>query len=237
MNFQEYKTKQEAIVNNVKYEHEEDKNRRFVWDGVVAVNEEEFALWQNAPVKIMFLLKEPYGEYDPENPTDISGRMRLNIARWKFLITELYQTNAIPEFPNNEGLRGVNTGMAIVEIKKYDENFKRSTADDIMYYAKRDKEFLQEQIELINPEVILCCGTYDQYAHGIYENDKTIEHLLYLDWQEEAGGDASVFKHGNRAVVHFYHPAYAKSPEDLYNLLGALFVKSNAFSLIGKHSN
>ncbi len=63
--------------------------------------------------------------------------------------------------------------IAVVNIKK-SSGAKSSDWNDIMSYAKSDKELLKEQIELIKPTVIVCGGTYEMLRH-IYSELKEME--------------------------------------------------------------
>lgn len=225
MNFKNYQEKQNDLFNNKWIDHPEDENKKFTWDGIVAQNEEEFSIWLNSKAKILFLVKEAHGDYEPSIPTKIERKFNLNLARWKYLIEGFFSNGEVPRFPDDEILKGNNTGIAIVEVKKFDEGKKISSNDEILQYAKRDAEFLREQIEIINPTVIVCCGTFSSYEDGIYanENDK-IEHEYYGLLENI---DASIYTHRNRTILNFYHPSYTKSPESLYNLLGQLFINRN----------
>jgi hypothetical protein len=223
MNFKNYAERQNDLFNNKWIDHLEDENKKFTWDGIVAQNEEEFDLWLNSKEKILFLVKEAHGDYEPSIPADIERKFNLNLARWKYLI-EGYATNGeIPNFPADEILKGKNTGIAIVEVKKYDEGKKVSSNEEILYYAKRDAKFLREQIELIKPTIIVCCGTYGAYEDGIYLNEAdNIKHIHYANWKESENVHASICTHRDRTILHFYHPSYSKSPKVLYDLMGEL---------------
>lgn len=237
MTYEQYSEQSDLLINDPKFLRE-NQTGEYTWDGIVASNETEYKNWQDSPVKIMFLLKEAFGEYHPSHPAKISKSFMLNIIRWKYLIWELAQNGKAPEYPTNDFLRekynNTNDGIAIVEVKKYDEGQKTSSDASILEYAIKDRELLTSQIELINPEVIICCGTYNSYCNGIYDEDKdNIEHLIYIDsLYETYGVDGTIFLHNNRLILNFYHPSCPKSHEGLYSLLGDLFIKSNGLSLI-----
>jgi hypothetical protein len=225
MNFKNYEEKQNELFNTKWTDHPEDENKKFTWDGIVAQNEEEYDLWLNSKAKILFLVKEAHGDYEPSIPTEIERKFNLNLARWKYLCEEYAATGKIPNFPDNEIIKGKNTGIAIVEVKKYDEGKKVSSDEEILYYAKRDAEFLREQIEIINPSIIVCCGTFRAYEDGIYLDDsENIKWIYYANWKDTENVDASIYTHRNRTILNFYHPSYSKSPETLYNLMGELFL-------------
>jgi hypothetical protein len=175
----------------------------------------------NSKSKILFLVKEAFNEYEPEIPTEDKKKFHLNMAKWKYLIEGFVSNCSVPEYPTNEVLNGRNIGIAIVEVKKFDDDSHSSNSNDILNYAKRDSKLLQEQIELINPNIILCGGTFGAYEDGIYENEK--DKIVHEYYGVVENIDASIYNHRNRTILNFYHPSYTKSPETLYDLLGKLF--------------
>jgi hypothetical protein len=226
MSFSDYKKKKQELINNWT-EHPEDINKRFVYDGIVANldSEDDYNVWLNSKSKILFLVKEAFNDYEPECPTEDKKKFHLNMAKWRYLIDGFISNDSIPQYPTNEVLVGRNVGIAIVEVKKFDDDSHNSKRKDILYYAKRDSQLLQEQIELINPNIILCGGTFDAYEDGIYENEKDkITHEYYGVLENIS---ASIYNHKKRTILNFYHPSYTKSPETLYNLLGKLFINRN----------
>ena len=48
--------------------------------------------------------------------------------------------------------------IAVINLKKYNGK-KSSDRNEIMEYANREKKFIQQQIELCDPTVIVCCST------------------------------------------------------------------------------
>ncbi len=224
MNFKTYVSKQKELFDNWTI-HIEDANKTFVWDGVVAEDEEDYNIWLNSKSKILFLVKEAFGDFTPEYPTEDKKKFHLNMAKWKYLIDGFISKGVIPEYPSNEALSGRNTGIAIVEVKKFDDNSHSSNPQDILNYAKRDAKLLQTQIDLIDPNIIICCGTFQAYDKGIYFDD---DNKILWEYQGiEENIDASIYTHRNRTILNFYHPSCRTSPEILYNLLGQLFRNRN----------
>lgn len=97
--------------------------------------------------------------------------------------------------------------MAVVNIKK-SNGAKSSDMKDIMSYAEWDKAFLKEQIELINPTVIVCGGTYEMLRH-IYPELGEIEH---------SGNGAAVL--GDTKVIASCHPnAHIKNAKKYHTVV------------------
>lgn len=209
---------------------EENRGGDFTWDGVAYrhnIGEEtdeintlaSWKKWEDAKPKILFLLKEAFGGYHPEWPDNAGRNFGLNMSRWKHAISAFYQQDfEYPVLPENN--QDLFDGVAIMEVKKMDESKNSSNNNEIFQYAIDHRELLKEQIELINPEVIVCCGTFIVYEKGIYESLG----FVHIAYEIEGKLDASIFRHNGRIVVYFYHPSYAMNKEDAYNLLCKLFV-------------
>ena len=107
-------------------------------------------------------------------------------------------------YPKNNELPKFIDDIAIVDIKKVDEDKRRSYPPEIRDYAKRDKIYITQQIELINPQLIICGGTFDYYQI-IYDNNvkQKVEVLAGLKAPKK-----KCFVHNNRIVMDFYHHGY-----------------------------
>ena len=79
-----------------------------------------------------------------------------------------------------------------------------------MEFAKKDKEFLVQQIDMINPDIIVCGGTFWPYFE-IYNGNTSMEEKSKFLWN-----------HGKRIVIQFKHPGYKLikgGAKTLYNQL------------------
>ena len=113
--------------------------------------------------------------------------------------------------------------IALIEVKKLNEG--RSTSDDkeINMYAKIDKDFIKEQIDLINPDIILCCYTGEAYADHLFIEDAW-EKLISIS-------KCNCYKDFNRLVIDFYHPS-TRSDErakELFDILCKMIKEGNVF--------
>lgn len=190
----------------------------FFRDGVLS-NE----AWSTATPKVLFLLKESYGDWHGiEGPINIyNGKNRKfwwNIVRWKYLINHLVNHNEIADFPKKEDLPEVSMkdgfldDIAYVNVKK-SIGTSKSNNNEIQNYARKDKAFLAEQIDAINPDIILCGSTFWSY-HVVYDGNNTMQQV-----------SDRVHVHGDRVVLDYYHPGYfsAKGGElGLYNMLASI---------------
>ena len=205
---------------------EYDVKGEFCWDGP-----SDWKRWCNQLPRILFLVKEPHGGYHPCEPIkSISGPFQLNIARWKYIIRDLYEhpdqcPKELDESDIKDKSQNNNDDIAIVEVKKKNEEWKRSDMKDILGYANRDQDLLREQIDLIDPHIVLCAFTIDAYGDYIYGND---------DWQLlhsiTEPKKARCFKHMNRLVIDYYHVSNPSGVKLLFDALCKLIMEGKVFS-------
>jgi uracil-DNA glycosylase len=83
---------------------------------------------------------------------------------------------------------------------------------DIREYANSTTPLWKQELEIMNPDIILCCGTF-----------RIVTDLLGLQVikMDSHRGYYSVWKrdNGNSILVRFYHPAARFRKGVLYNLL------------------
>lgn len=168
---------------------------KFCSDGILVQDE-----YKKSNPKILILLKESYADFiDIEGPCGPDGGGKSfwrKIKIWTYVITEIWNKRK-PQFENIWELKeSPNNSIAYINLKK---NTNRKDGDwksddtDIEYYTIKDKEFLVRQIELINPEIIVCGGTIDFFK------------ILYP--QIELIGK-NLFSNGKRIIISHSHPGY-----------------------------
>ena len=75
---------------------------------------------------------------------------------------------------------------AVVNIKK-SSGKTASDRDDLLTYVERDCEFIKRQIEIINPDVVLCGGTWPLVqplwpdARRIYDRVWAVQSKHFID--------------------------------------------------------
>ncbi|MBN1864260.1 MAG: hypothetical protein JW808_05110 [Victivallales bacterium] len=186
----------------------------FFQDGVIGENH-----WEAHSPRIIFVLRENYSDdWGIDCPIDIRGgtnsKFFPNLARWKYLIDKVCLTSHIYDFPSEEELCAHQGGwclsnVAYVNIKK-EKGTSRSSKNDILNYAVKDKKYLKREIDAIDPQVVLCGGTFAPY-HAIYDGNNTIREI-----------SRQVHMHGDRVVVNFYHPGWWQCPGGEKGLYGRL---------------
>jgi len=141
----------------------------------------------------------------------------------------------VPSFTDIDSILPQNTNdIALVEVKKVNEGQRSSALKKIIEYALRDRGFLTEQIDLIQPEVILCCYTIDAYD-GIYpeDADEPCQQLscVPVKWNTK---HVYCYKHHGRLIIDFYHPSIRGGhDEQLFEMLSELLQNGHVFDHFG----
>lgn len=172
---------------------------RFNRDGIV-----NFEKWDAQEKKILFVLKEAYGEggdYDlcaelaAKGPW---GNIWNRVAEWTYGILNTTENEIAPYTAlKNETPNTYLNKIAVMNIKK--SNGKpMSDNKDLMSYAEEDCKELAEQFGLINPDVVVCGYTFDfiNFALGmtIDKTNNPNENWYYYD-------------QNGRIFIDFFHPA------------------------------
>jgi hypothetical protein len=224
MTKEDYTTKTDDLFKRWLKERPEYKGegKRFSIDGIM-----NFDNWIATNPKILFLLKENRADEDDWEPSDgintQANRFSKNIARWTQVIREMYANpNAEPSF-DDIVLPVAFNDIAIIEVKKLNEGNGQSSPADLKRYAREDKLFIQEQLEIINPEIIICGNTCELYGDIIY-GDEEWERLIYFPHY-------ACYKHRNRLVIDLYHPSQRANSKDreIFEILCRMIKEGNVF--------
>jgi hypothetical protein len=183
--------------------------RQFVRDGIIDKSE-----WNTASPRVLFILKE---NYDPTNSGvdwDLTKSLRDNRGPYgrtfwscsylAFLLAQPHERQ-VPSMPSSEEefseCRRSLLGSAIINVKK-PVGSSSSDPDDIAHYARKDGDLIAQQISLIDPQIVVCGGTYDALAPTVLVNGKSISQRV---WRVEG-----------RLVIDFWHPGLPAPGELLY---------------------
>lgn len=211
----------------------------FVRDGIIDMNmwnKEE----SDIKPRIVFLLKEAYirkpdkhGEYSKswDLRDDIKSFLKKDhhtwwrCALWAYGIHELFETGDLPEFPgwDKDGwfykdelrmpeVKNALLSSAIVNIKKFNGK-SRSTPDDLLYCINRDKCFIKEQIDLINPDIIVCGSTWPLILESKVFGESVPKRES--DW---------VYRWDDKIFLDYWHPQQRRSEKiDYRAVTGAIY--------------
>lgn len=194
----------------------------FVKDGIV--NEDAYK--DKNHIRILYLLKETNGI----NEKDFDLRIYINdkgarheswdnIARWTYGIYNLYGIEHVwKKIKELEAEKPSYTLSSIcaVNVKK---TSGKDTANDkeIKKAAKEYGEFIKNQIENAQPELIIFCGSITKYCYQKYVIQKDPE------WKQTSRGIEYFIDENGRVYVSYNHPE-ARVPDNLlyYGLIDAV---------------
>jgi hypothetical protein len=203
--------------------HHQGKGKCFIKDGIVDPHR-----WISARPKILLLLKEAYHEesgfwdlrdYVRQEAPDPHGTLR-NSAYWCYAIQSMVR-GSLPPVPFQDTRKceydkavEFLRSSAVVNIKK-SEGTSTSSDEDIARCAKKDGLFIQQQIEWIKPDVVVCGNTW-----------KHVEHL----WQDKDRIYDGVWRVQQAVFIDFWHPSFPISDELKYYALVGLVLGARALS-------
>ena len=195
----------------------------FMKDGVI-----DEKTYFNEDTKILFVLKEancPKGKDDLKpylkNP-ELKGnwwRTWNNIARWTIALLE---NSPYPQYISREFRASVLKRVAFLNLKKVGGKAK-AVPSEIEEAAQKDSGFIKKQIEMYDPDIIICCG-----QNGVSNAELLRENALKdnSSVKTETGNSIIYFeyKFGEKhiPVVSFCHPQMwggHKRFEEKYNLM------------------
>lgn len=196
------------------------KGKEGYW-GRTEGNENE--LWQNAPKRILFLMKDPNGNPNEDmrswigrqHASDITNRFFKNISFW------LYGLNDLTRFGYYKCFEEINVvekyskcfdelPFSIVNCKK-ESGGSRIQPETLLFHVSKYGKFLSKQLEILNPDIIVCgggSGTVLSIARkNIYTN---LEFIRINDW-------IYYNKENDKVLIDSFHPSSIISYEEIYN--------------------
>lgn len=195
----------------------------FLKDGII--NEEQ---WGKTSPKILFITKEANQSYKPckgdfrqdwcNKLTDYIFAYR--IAEWSFGIL-----NNFPPFEEiycDKNLKN-NTlqKISFMNVKKIG-GIGLSSEADIREHFTKNKLYIIEEIEIINPDIIILGLSFDEtYHNNLYQD---------INWIT-SGYNVKIGKYNNIRFIDFYHPSVRFSPSATYSLLQNVY-QSKAFQTL-----
>jgi hypothetical protein len=201
----------EALLERLSRQ-EHHRGKCFIKDGIIDPRR-----WKLASPKVLLLLKEARHEgtakWDYRSYlrkwNDKNSTLR-NAAYWCYAIHRLFRGD-LPSLPSksDEYVNAIEAlrSSAIVNLKKSGGR-RTSSIKDIAQHAERDKRFIQHQLKLIKPEVVVCGYTW-----------RYIE-----EWRSFDRASAGVYRDGARIFVDFWHPSFRGSDEMKYYALAGQLI-------------
>ena len=192
----------EILLENWKKEHEEKGYRKFISDGIVNYNKWEK---QSTP-KVCYFLKEAYDDTEGKgfnlskklNEEEPWGMWK-KVAIWTQAIYNSFSRD-ISDYPSKDFksvFKNVIQNIAVVNIKKSNGE-KSSNDNDLQQFINLDKEKIKREIELINPDIIICGKTF-KFLKQILDDIEIYDNSLIAKWKN--------VKWKNILIIDYYHPA------------------------------
>lgn len=171
----------------------------FIRDGVV-----DHEVYWKSKNKVLFLLKEVNGgkDWDLREFLHEGGRKQTwdNVTRWIIGINNLdrditwEEIESISEEQRQEALRQI----AVVNVKKVSGGHT-SVKEQIANAAENNSEMLRHQIDMYEPDIIICGGTDGSYFNNISEYDNP-------NWKQTKRGIWYVIEPSGRIIISYSHP-------------------------------
>ena len=187
----------------------------FISDGIF-----DEAEWSRQTYKVLYVLKEANWEnanvdlcqalLSEQLPT--YWKTWNNVARWS---KALLEGGEYPRYVSKSDKSYWLRKVAAINLKKAGGDAVAEN-ETIRSHSERDREFLLEQIELYQPDIIICCGK------GIGKNADILHDIILppdqvSDWKPTVEGyDYFLYNSGEGKqvpVVSFYHPQMRGSHE------------------------
>lgn len=181
----------------------------FVEDGIVCLES-----WRIAKRKILFLLKEPNGykgergalndllrkAAEPNSTSRMWDRPTFhNVGRWAYGL--LNYSGYVPSY--EEANRACKTAVlrcAYINIKK-SSGGARATKE-VEVHAQTYAALLRRQVALIDPDIVVCGGTYKMLKKHVYPSMTRVSERVH--------------QFENSIFINAYHPGYIADRKRMY---------------------
>ena len=210
--------------------YDEKDRERFCHDGLMRKNSSELdinELWHNAKRRVMFILKDcpdgwGYDTRDLLQQQDVNelrhGKFFSNLAklfygilrnqaddRWNDKRVDADMQNVIKAWQTEP--------FAFIEAKKLagDKNVLKQEMESAL---KRDESFLKKELDILKPNIIVCCGAddsqFDFITKCVFAN-KTPKTLGSQDYPSKSNPSClHYYPEDEVAVIKSYHPSAIK---------------------------
>ncbi len=188
----------------------EEYEDKFSKDGII-----KESAWLGASPKLLFLLKETNDFPDDIRvliPNYWKG-LWVNVGRWAYGLQKTAK-GCIPSFteasqPHNYKTAGESS--AIMNLKK-SPGKNQSNMEEIRGKAQYDKDFIKEELDIIQPEIVVCGAKFEIAKKIISElNCKPIDE------------DSKCYKIGETLWIDYCHPSARFRYDMMYYSLISLY--------------
>lgn len=206
----------------------EEQQALFCKDGLIKNTEDVEEKWDKAERRVLFLLKDkntPDGDdlrnwMNSEQCRNLTGGdigrtgFLPNIAKMLYGLLKNEKEVRIG-YQGLENLEEVKTvwnseAFAMVESKKL-AGYSSVSSSDVTAAMERDEAFLKEEIDILRPNIIVCCDAEDSQFNFItarYFKDKKVEKIEYdyPDVKKMKKCCLWYYPEDGVAVIKSYHP-------------------------------
>ena len=172
----------------------------------------ESEMWDKCPTRVMFLLKDVNARGDTaEIADDLRQRAFLNtgyrgyknMTYWLYGILKTIETGCAPDYTFSDAEASKlfdETPVAYVNCKKQAGGSSCSYST-LLNYIERDKEYLIKEIEILDPDIIMCCAYTESTLNPIFDfvKENIFTDLIKVnDWIYYS-------EKTNKVVIEAYH--------------------------------
>ena len=209
----------EELLELWQQRHQNKRKNRFIKDGIINEN-----IWHKTEVKVCFLLKESYFDASEYEKDVLLPDRNLKKHHWNAHISchDGHYVYDLAEHLNKHEpwfmwrkvenwtkvllqILGLSVAtpiqnIAVINIKK-SEGVSESDYQDILSYAYDDCVLIRKEIELVDPDIIICGATYDYCVKaGLFDAPQEVAVLKDF-------GSRKVLRYGKRIILDCYHPS------------------------------
>ena len=186
---------------------EKHQGKLFNCDGIVNMD-----VWEKEDCRILFLLKEAWHKDSVSDPYNLTEDLRNSepwssmwnrVAEWTRGIHLTAEGKPAPyrNLKKSEAKLELQK-IAVINIKKSGGE-SRSKNDDLMKYVEEDYDLIYDQIEMVNPTIIVC-----GYTIGFLNKVIELKGEEPINKTGENHCDNWHYKWKDRIILDYYHPAY-----------------------------
>lgn len=206
---EDYQKKINTVFEKWIEDYKSDGRKSFVKDGIPFPEE----YYSNSP-KVLFTLKDPndlkadyessqldsYRKYAETGEDDWNNRMKLRISKiYKILSNK-------PDLEDNKAIRNI----AFMNLKK--TGGSNWVPDNVVaLYASKYRDRIIEQIEVINPDYIVCCGCAIPFVKYVILDLPLNKRIRWKKFVERKGNYGYFWREKNIVVIDMYHPSYTRN--------------------------
>ena len=226
MNIKTMRAEMESLFQEWEAAHKRKGYKRFIRDGIVSPE-----VWYGQPTpKICYLLKEARRDVEGYNLVEdlqasVPWQMRKKVAVWTEAIFQAFGNGK--EYDQERIQANIQQNInriAVINVKKSNGQSK-SDYQELEKYAKEDRAFLRRELDIINPDIIVCGYT----SH-------CLRVILGDDWKNNKT-DMTLFGEWNgKMVIDYYHPA-SKYPHrvNYYALMSICRLAIEKYKILGDY--